>query len=510
MLPGYMAVSNEKFLRECSELYSKHYGIWGEKGVNPGKAVKLSTDKLRKWLENDDVMIYYALYNDTIIGYAIAFSKKERNYGIVTWVTQLVVHKNYRQRGIAKNILFSIWGFSNHFAWGIVSANPYAIRALEKATRRRAQPIRIKKNSTKLRNIGRKYVPFINKDTEFCITADDSKVNTQFYVDHSDTMNKIMNVSSEEIPWGLGKIEDGWEWFAFTFNDQSQISLSREEIENMVLTSNSVVHKAYSRMNLDSTTQKWMANTVDEINYIDKKIDLSSIKFAYDLGCGSGRHAIELAQRGIEVIGIDYVDENIERANKIIKQKLLKNISIQKGDCRNYKNTKKASLILCLYDVIGTFSTKEENQQIISTAYDLLNENGYFIISVMNYETTIEHAKNKFDFSVNANELLNLKASDIMEKTGNIFDPQYYLVDTKTHLVYRKEQFKMGQNLPVELIVRDRRFTKDEIVSMCQEVGFSVIETKYTNASGWKNEYDAKNKRAKEILLICKKGGKQS
>ena len=128
----------------------------------------------------------------------------------------------------------------------------------------------------------------------------------------------------------------------------------------------------------------------------------------------------------------------------------------------------------------------------------------------MNYETTIEHAKNKFDFSVNANELLNLKASDIMEKTGNIFDPQYYLVDTKTHLVYRKEQFKMGQNLPVELIVRDRRFTKDEIVSMCQEVGFSVIETKYTNASGWKNEYDAKNKRAKEILLICKKGGKQS
>lgn len=36
-------------------------------------------------------------------------------------------YKDYRQQGIAKNILFSIWGFSNHFAWGIVSANPYAI-----------------------------------------------------------------------------------------------------------------------------------------------------------------------------------------------------------------------------------------------------------------------------------------------------------------------------------------------------------------------------------------------
>ena len=28
-------------------------------------------------------------------------------------------------------------------------------------------------------------------------------------------------------------IEEGWEWFAFTFNDQEQISLSKEEIEEI-------------------------------------------------------------------------------------------------------------------------------------------------------------------------------------------------------------------------------------------------------------------------------------
>lgn len=41
---------------------------------------------------------------------------------------------------------------------------------------------------------------------------------------------------------------------------------------------------------------------------------------------------------------------------------------------------------------------------------------------------------------------------------------------------------------------------------MCEEVGFSIIEIKCTNASGWDMEYEADNKRAKEILLICKKG----
>lgn len=60
--------------------------------------------------------------------------------------------------------------------------------------------------------------------------------------------------------------------------------------------------------------------------------------------------------------------------------------------------------------------------------------------------------------------------------------------------------------MPVELIVKDKRFTRKEIISMCEEVGFSIIEIKCTNASGWDMEYEADNKRAKEILLICKKG----
>lgn len=503
MLPGRLAAACGSFLDECSELYSNHYGIWGAYGARPGQSVRLSSDKIREWLENDNVTIYYASYNAHIIGYAIAFSKNEYGYGVVTWVTQLVVHKDFRHKGIAKNILFSIWGFSNHFAWGIVSANPYAIRALEKATRRRAVPVRIKRNATKLKNIGKENVPFIHENTEFNISKDCSKVNTKFYVEHSDTIQKIADVTNDDVPWNLGEIEEGWEWFAFTFNDQDQISLSKEEIENMVVTSDSVVHKAYSKMNLDVNTQKWMKNTVSEIEYINKKINLASIDFAYDLGCGVGRHAIELAKRGIEVIGIDYVEENIEAASKKIQESSLHNIQVLQGDCRDYKNSRKAMLVTCLYDVIGTFSTNEENKQIILTAYNLLKENGYAVFSVMNYETTLANAKNLFTFSTEANRLLELEASDTMERTGNIFNSRYYLVDTETHLVYRKEQFSSGQGLPVELIVRDKRFTKDEIVTLCEEVGFSVLEVKYTNASGWEREYGPTDERAKEILLIC-------
>lgn len=503
-LPGILAASNNFFLEECSALYSNHYGIWGEKGPHPGKRVKISKERLRNWLENDAVVIYYATRGEKIVGYAIAFSKYELHYGIVTWVTQLVVHENYRRHGIAKNLLFSIWGFSDHFAWGIVSANPYAIRALEKATRRRAIPVRIKRNHKKLKNIGKKDVPFIDENTEFRVGKEQSAVNTHFFVSHEDTYHMICNASAK-TPWVLGNIEEGWEWLAFTFQDQEQISLSTEEIENMVSTADLVVHQAYTRMNVDTTFQKWMKNTAKEIEYIFEKSKVPIPCLVYDLGCGAGRHSLAIAKQGGQVVGIDYVEENIEEARKEAKRQKLDKAIFINADCREYRNVNLAKLVLCLYDVVGSFSDINDNLKIIQTAYDLLDKSGFAFFSVMNYEMTLANAKYTFDFETEANQLLTLPASNIMETTGNVFDPQCYMVDINTHLVYRKEQFKNGLGLPIELIVRDRRFTMKEILDLCQKVGFTIIEAKYTNASDWTKEYESTSKRAKEILIVCQK-----
>ena len=63
-----------------------------------------------------------------MIGYAIAVQVKVQDYGVISWVTQLVIHESHRRLDVGKTLLFSIWGFSDHFAWGLVTANPYAIR----------------------------------------------------------------------------------------------------------------------------------------------------------------------------------------------------------------------------------------------------------------------------------------------------------------------------------------------------------------------------------------------
>ena len=39
----------------------------------------------------------------------------------------------------------------------------------------------------------------------------------------------LTRATTDEKPWLLGSIEEGWEWFAFTFFDQDQILLTSQE-----------------------------------------------------------------------------------------------------------------------------------------------------------------------------------------------------------------------------------------------------------------------------------------
>ncbi len=492
---GYLV--NDDLLSKCSDLYSTQYGKWSKStGLKSGNNIKLSVNAIKKWLENKDSALYFACDNEVLIGYAIALSITTQ-YGTISWVTQLVVHENYRHKNVAKTLLHSIWGFTNHFAWGIVSANPYAIRALEKTTRRRSDPIRIKHNIKKILNIGIENVPYISSDIEYDIKEGVSTINTCFYVDHSNVDDMIDNVVSDTVPWALGKLKEGWEWIAFTFNDQLPFELSEKEIEDLLDSCDKVVHTAYSRMIL-TPSQKWMNHTINNVDFIINHTNLNDKATIIDWGCGQGRHSIEFAQRGYNVTAVDYVDKNIEMAKKSTNALPISWII---DDCRSVKLNQQFDLALCLYDVIGTYADDENNLMIIKNIYRHLKKGGVAFVSVLNRHLTEAIAKHTFILKEQPNKLLSLQPSQTMEQTGDIYNPDYFLLDTDTGVVYRREQFRMGRSLPVELIVRDRRFFNYEIVDLCESVGFIVNELRFVNASKWENSLCPTELKAKEILV---------
>jgi 2-polyprenyl-3-methyl-5-hydroxy-6-metoxy-1,4-benzoquinol methylase/GNAT superfamily N-acetyltransferase len=507
-------IEQHSVLEECADLYSHHYGVWGKGSKNEGTNIRLSAKKLLEWLPSDEADIYVARFHENLIGYAIAVRANIYNLGTISWVTQFVVHTDYRNLDIGTYLLRHIWGMSNDYAWGVVTSNPYAIRALEKATRRRSDPLEmIKKCNGKMRaykllEFGNSHIGnYINADTECLFTNETSQLNTEFNIDHSMINERIANVSKNGSNWIMGTLRDSWEWFAFTFRSQKQFKLSREEIDRLLSQeyNDALVKQAYTRMlGGDGSTDDgkfYTKYTEYETNFIIKESCISHDAFIIDYGCGNGRHSISFGAKKYHALGIDYISNSIQVCNRQLPEAYASYVNFSVADCRNYESSEPADLIICLYDVIGSFADEDSNLNILKSIYGNLKDNGCAFISVMNAETNIKDVKS-FSFKENPNEIFNIKASNAMERNGEVFNSKNMLYDKETGIFYRLEQFNRGNSLPVELVVRDMRFTRETITALCENAGFNIEFLRYVHAGHWDECLDNYDVKSKEIL--CK------
>ena len=73
--------------------------------------------------------------------------------------------------------------------------------------------------------------------------------------------------------------------------------------------------------------------TLGECNFIENEINSNKQIQILDIGCGTGRHSIELSKRGYQLTGIDLSDTMLNKAReKALKEGLT--IDFQKHDAR--------------------------------------------------------------------------------------------------------------------------------------------------------------------------------
>ena len=485
-------------LKECAELFNNSYGRYSQESpIRPGENVKMGLAFFEKRFKKDNIYIAMARYNGRLIGQAAYIRKKYEDVGTMTWVMQLVVDERYRKHGVGSTLLRSIWGFSNDFAWGLATANPCTVKALESATFRRCSPEIIRDNLKYIKRLSNE-ISFVKTDG-FFVDEMQSVVDTNFYIDNSE-FEHIEN--SRE--WKLGELKPGHEWLAFTFCNQKMDSVKyQSHFENMLNFSEQKLQAAYGRMRMKS--HLWTKGTINEIDSILELVPEKKINTILDLGCGIGRHSIELSKRGYDVTGVDFSHKNIVSARR---SKGKNKIRFIEEDARYYQGTQLYDFVLCLYDVIGSFPSVEDNRNILYTISKNLKQGGYCVISVMNMELTQSIVPKEQIGNVKEQpELLySLRPSEIMQSTGNIFDPNYIVIDENEDLVYRKEQFKDDEELPAEYVIRDKRYYSDEIIELIQSVGLQVCEYNYVQAGHFDIPLEKLDKKAKEILIVAKKG----
>jgi hypothetical protein len=129
--------------------------------------------------------------------------------GFGSWITQLVVHSEFRHRGIAKKLISMAWD-EKCVAWGIVTSHPFAVRALEKITGFVCELKLIAQHAGAF--VEAAGIPYVDS-SRLCITESKSVIDTQYFVDHEE-VNKLVSLESD---WNLGTLNDGEEFFAVVF-----------------------------------------------------------------------------------------------------------------------------------------------------------------------------------------------------------------------------------------------------------------------------------------------------
>ena len=490
-------------LGECAELFSAHYGVWSPRGPRPGKSIRLSPEKLRGFLPKGSFAIL-ARQDGALIGHAFLLRTELPGRGVVSWVTQLVVHRAHRECGVARRLLFPLWGFSDHFAWGLVTSNPYAVRALERQTHRRCDPAMTRRYAGELEALGATWIPYIRPGT---ITVEERRcvIDTAYDVDHARVPEKLERATQKGVPWTLGLIDEGEEWFAFTFNEQPQFPLEAWEVEQLLARSDETAQWAYARMVLDPSKQAWLRHTDKEVDFALAQLGVAPGSAILDVGSGRGRHAVELALRGYRVSAIDFVPELVDGARRDSEARGASTAQFRCEDARTMALGESFDAAVCLYDVIGSFPEEASNQAILDNLARHLKPGGHVIASVMNMEPTDRVAQHRAVISDDPNALQRLIPSRAMEQTGNVFDPRFLLIDPQTRVVYRREQFDAGHDAPMEIIVRDRRYTRDDVRAMCARAGLELLWARPVQLGRWDEELSPTDERAKELLFLARR-----
>jgi len=113
------------------------------------------------------------------------------------------------------------------------------------------------------------------------------------------------------------------------------------------------------------------------------ELELNKCSKILDLGCGRGRHSINLNKRGYKVKGIDLSRQAIKTAREKVDQMGLEDIRFEVRDMRNPLE-ESFDAIVNLFTTFGYFESDEENASVFDSVVQMLKPGGIFVLDYLN------------------------------------------------------------------------------------------------------------------------------
>ncbi|MFW5972430.1 MAG: SAM-dependent methyltransferase [Bacteroidota bacterium] len=102
-----------------------------------------------------------------------------------------------------------------------------------------------------------------------------------------------------------------------------------------------------------------------------------------DIGCGRGRHAIELARRGFDVTGIDLSGQSVEEARRRAQRAGVR-VTFERRDMREPYCKACMDLVLNLFTAFGYFADEEDHLRAVCSMAENLRTGGFIVQDFLN------------------------------------------------------------------------------------------------------------------------------
>ena len=122
--------------------------------------------------------------------------------------------------------------------------------------------------------------------------------------------------------------------------------------------------------------------TAAEVELVWKLLELEPGLELLDLACGHGRIANPLAERGVQVTGLDATPYFLELARKDAAERGV-DVEYVEGDMRSLPWTERFDRVLCWFTSFGYFSD-DENRHVLGEAFRALRPGGLFAVEMNN------------------------------------------------------------------------------------------------------------------------------
>lgn len=149
----------------------------------------------------------------------------------------------------------------------------------------------------------------------------------------------------------------------------------------------------YSELLADILLEEQPEELLNEsVDFLFKIFNLKAGDSLFDQCCGVGNLAIKLAQKGIDIYGVDLGENYIARALKKADNLNLK-LNLVSGDAFTYKTDKPCNYAINWWTGFGYAESDEQNMEMIKMAYDSLEIGGKYLIDFMNVAQVMKDFK---------------------------------------------------------------------------------------------------------------------